>query len=72
MSATAEEIETALIETLRAIADGEGPEIAEADAFLDSSSSTFEEAGLMTYNRGIVLRLANGEGEFQLTVQGPR
>lgn len=47
-------------------ADIEEQEDEDEDTFPDVSCSTFEEVGLMTSNRGLVVRV--GDSEFQITV----
>jgi hypothetical protein len=39
------------------------------DTYLDKvdSCSTYQEAGIITYNEGLVIRLPNGQ-EFQVTI----
>ncbi len=37
------------------------------EVFADAHVRTFDEAGMMTYNRGVVITLPDGS-EFQLTI----
>lgn len=58
-----QELQNHLIEMLiDADIDDERPDLRNADI------CTFDEAGLMTYDTGIVVTLENGD-EFQLTIQ---
>jgi hypothetical protein len=71
---TEESMEAALIDPLLTQAN-EGQELYDprsdgAEACIESVNS-FEEAGLMTYDRGFVLRMTDGT-EFQVTVKQSR
>ena len=62
---TEEDVERALIELLLNAAD-EGQTPGDVD-LTDARADTFDEAGLLTRDRGVVLRLPGGQ-EFQITV----
>lgn len=67
-----QEIQDRLSQVLTELADliggGAGRDAPEAaETFEDAEIQTFEEAGVLTGNRGLVVRLASGP-EFQITI----
>lgn len=61
-----QELEAGLIELLETTS-GLDEDEAGVEGFSDCRTSSFESEGVMTMNRGVVLRMANG-AEFQITI----
>jgi hypothetical protein len=59
--------ESAVVEILRNALEDETVENEVGEEFEVRTVRSFEEAGVLTMNAGIVIRLVNGQ-EFQLTV----
>jgi hypothetical protein len=66
------EFEEQLTELLKSVSYLDGDEreqmsLEGAEAFADAEVRTFDEAGILTSNLGLVVRLADG-AEFQITI----
>ena len=56
-----EDLQSDIIEALYAFAENDEPSVDIKDIV------SFEDAGVMTHNKGLVIRLANGR-EYQITI----
>jgi hypothetical protein len=59
--------ERTLQEVLEAVAASSSQDRIAGEELSDAGISTFEDAGVLTNNRGLVVRLQNG-AEFQVTI----